>query len=60
MSVKAYNVMGQKASHGCVRLLCKDSKWIYDHCALGTKVIIFRGTKKTHKARTDMLRDGPA
>ena len=28
------------------RLLCKDSKWIYDHCALGTKVIIFRGTKK--------------
>lgn len=46
MSVKAYNVMGQKASHGCVRLLCKDSKWIYDHCALGTKVIIFRGTKK--------------
>ena len=46
MSVRAYNVMGQKASHGCVRLLCKDSKWIYDHCALGTKVIIFRGTKK--------------
>lgn len=46
MSVRAYNVMGQKASHGCVRLLCKDSKWIYDHCALGTKVVIFRGTKK--------------
>ena len=26
MSVAAYNVMGQKASHGCVRLLCKDAK----------------------------------
>ena len=45
MSVKAYNVMGQKASHGCVRLLCKDSKWIYDHCAVGTKVVIFWGKK---------------
>ena len=46
MSVAAYNVMGQKASHGCVRLLCKDAKWIYDHCAVGTKIVIFRGTKK--------------
>ncbi|MBE5958761.1 MAG: DUF5011 domain-containing protein [Lachnospiraceae bacterium] len=46
MSVAAYNVMGQKASHGCVRLLCKDAKWIYDNCALKTKVVIFRGTSK--------------
>lgn len=46
MSVSAYNVMGQKASHGCVRLLCKDAKWIYDHCAVGTKIKIFWGKKK--------------
>lgn len=46
MSVAAYNVMGQKASHGCVRLLCKDAKWIYDHCAVGTKIVIFWGKKK--------------
>lgn len=46
MSVSAYNVMGQKASHGCVRLLCKDAKWIYDHCAVGTKVVTFWGSKK--------------
>lgn len=45
MSVAAYNVMGQKASHGCVRLLCKDAKWIYDHCAVGTKIVIFWGSK---------------
>lgn len=45
MSVAAYNVMGQKASHGCVRLLCKDAKWIYDHCAVGTKIVIFWGDK---------------
>lgn len=46
MSVAAYNVMGNKASHGCVRLLCKDAKWIYDHCAVGTKIVIFWGNKK--------------
>lgn len=46
MSVSAYNVMGQKASHGCVRLLCEDAKWIYDNCALGTKVTTFWGTSK--------------
>lgn len=46
MSVSAYNVMGQKASHGCVRLLCKDAKWIYDKCPVGTKITIFWGNKK--------------
>lgn len=45
MSVAAYNVMGQKASHGCVRLLCKDAKWIYDKCPVGTKITIFWGDK---------------
>ncbi len=45
MSVAAYNVMGNKASHGCVRLLCKDAKWIYDKCPIGTKIVIFWGDK---------------
>ena len=44
MSVAAYNVMRNKASHGCVRLLCKDAKWIYDNCALNTRVDIFWGS----------------
>lgn len=46
MSVRAYNLMGQTDSLGCVRLLCKDAKWIYENCALKTKVVIFRGTSK--------------
>ena len=46
LSNSSYNRLGTMASHGCVRLTVKDAKWIYDHCALGTKVIIFRGTKK--------------
>lgn len=46
MSTSAYNLLGTLQSHGCIRLLVKDAKWIYDNCALGTKVIIFNGTSK--------------
>ena len=46
MSTSAYNLLGTLQSHGCIRLLMKDAKWIYDNCALGTKVIIFNGTSK--------------
>ena len=37
----AYNNLGRKASHGCVRLTCKDAKWLYDNCSSGTKVVIY-------------------
>ena len=36
-----YNKLGQPASHGCVRLNVRDAKWIYDNCALKTKVTIY-------------------
>lgn len=36
-----YNRLGSPASHGCIRLCVRDAKWIYDHCALKTKVKIF-------------------
>ena len=35
-----YNMLGQPASHGCVRLCVRDAKWIYDNCAVGTTVTI--------------------
>jgi hypothetical protein len=41
-----YNKLGTTASHGCVRLTVAASKWIYDNCATGMKVIIFNGTSK--------------
>ena len=41
LSAKAFNQLGTTCSHGCVRLMCKDAKWIYDHCALETKVVIY-------------------
>lgn len=33
-----YDKLGTTASAGCVRLTCKDAKWIYDNCVAGTKV----------------------
>jgi lipoprotein-anchoring transpeptidase ErfK/SrfK len=32
--------LGQKSSHGCVRMSVEDAKWIFDHCTAGTTVIV--------------------
>lgn len=32
--------LGQKASHGCVRLKVSDAKWLFEHCKRGTVVIV--------------------
>lgn len=41
LDVSAYNKLGTMASHGCIRLTAGDAKWIYDNCAVGTRVIIY-------------------
>lgn len=46
MHTEAYNLLGTTQSHGCIRLLMKDCKWIYDNCPIGTKVVIFKGSSK--------------
>lgn len=33
-----YDKLGTYASAGCIRLMVKDAKWIYNNCAKGTKV----------------------
>ncbi|MDE6686952.1 MAG: L,D-transpeptidase [Lachnospiraceae bacterium] len=38
-----YNLLGQNASLGCVRLSVVDAKWIYDNCKVGTMVIVYSG-----------------
>lgn len=35
-----FNLLGQPASHGCVRLCVRDAKWVYDNCPSGTTVRI--------------------
>lgn len=42
MKTPYYKRLGTYASHGCIRMLVKDAKWIYDNCKPGTKVIISR------------------
>jgi len=36
-----FNMLGQPASQGCVRLSAIDAKWIYDNCKNGTKVEVY-------------------
>lgn len=36
-----YNLLGNLASLGCVRLQTADAKWIYDNCAAGTLVTVY-------------------
>ncbi len=40
LEVGEYNLLGETRSLGCIRLNCRDAKWIYDNCQLGTKVTI--------------------
>ena len=40
LSVKSYKALGSRASHGCIRLLVSDAKWIYDNVDAGTVVTI--------------------
>lgn len=45
MITEEYNMLGQPASMGCIRLQVADAKWIYDNCAAGTKVTIYDDTE---------------
>lgn len=36
-----YNLLGDVASLGCVRLQTADAKWIFENCAAGTRVTIY-------------------
>ena len=47
--------LGTKASHGCIRLLWEDARWISEHCPEGTTVKIFNGAAKKTGLR-DLLK----
>lgn len=40
LSVKSYNRLGGRASHGCIRLMVHDAKWIHENIEKGTVVTI--------------------
>lgn len=41
MEWEQFNLLGEPASLGCVRLACADARWIYENCGPGTEVIVY-------------------
>ena len=50
--------LGTKASHGCIRLLWEDARWIAENCPDGTTVKIFNGAAKKAGLRDLLLVQG--
>lgn len=40
LSTKSYNLLGSRASHGCIRLLVSDAKWLYENVGEGVTVTV--------------------
>ncbi len=40
LAVGSYSALGTRVSHGCIRLLVDDAKWIYENAGKGTVVTI--------------------
>ena len=66
LSVKSFNALGTPASHGCVRLLVSDAKWIYENCKAGTIITVYEGDYDPEYTmalkptlNTDTLRENP-
>ena len=43
-TTSSYKLLGKRGSHGCVRLLVPDARWIYYHLAPGSVVTVRRGS----------------
>lgn len=57
LNVGSYQNLGKRASHGCVRLLVEDAKWIYDNCPNGTTITVYEGVSDPEL--TEMLKPPP-
>jgi len=51
MSVKSYNMLGSRASHGCIRLLVSDARWIYENIREGVVVTITEDLPRDEELR---------
>jgi len=49
-TTSSYRNLGRRASHGCIRLLVPDARWIFYNAAPGTAVEIIRGRKDAKQA----------
>ena len=55
MQTREFNKLGRQASHGCIRLSAADARWIYQHCPLGTKVVIGEKRRLTPPAQKRLI-----
>lgn len=51
ISAKGLAEFGMPASHGCIRLLTEDAKFIAQNCLAGTKVLIYKSNKPDPELR---------
>lgn len=58
LSTKSYNLLGSRASHGCIRLLVEDAKWIYDNIGEGVTVTVTEDIPNDPELRS-MLKPAP-
>ena len=66
LAENSFDALGSAASHGCVRLLVSDAKWIYDNCKEGTIITVYEGAYDPEYTMTlkptlnrDTLRENP-
>lgn len=55
MTTSSYNNLGRRGSHGCIRLLVEDARWIYFNAPPGTTVKVV-GDKPRDEALTKSLK----
>lgn len=58
-TAKSYKKLGERESHGCIRLLVPDARWIFYHIAPGTDIEIREGTEddpETAKIKEQLTR----
>lgn len=46
----SYRALGKQSSHGCIRMLVEDARWLYYNCPSGTKGVL------TYKKKNEELR----
>jgi peptidoglycan hydrolase-like protein with peptidoglycan-binding domain len=59
MKVSSYNKLGQRASHGCVRLTVADAKWIYDNVPAGVVVSIVEDLPADPELKDALMQEKP-